>query len=211
MTTVDVHPPDLAPPTTDSRYQATRLPVRRFTVDEYHRMIEQGYFASDERFELLEGWIVAKVSRNPVHDAAVDLAEQLLAPLLPSGWYVRGQKALTTRDSEPEPDVVIVRGVPRDYASRHPGPADLALVIEVANTTLADDREIKLRVYARAGIAHYWIVNLIDRKIEVYTQPTVTGGVPGYVRREDFGVGQMVSFPVGTATLGPIAVADFLP
>jgi Uma2 family endonuclease len=174
-------------------------------------MINDGYFASDERFELLEGWIVAKVSRNPVHDAAVDLAEQLLAAVMPAGWYVRGQKALTTGDSEPEPDVVIVRGTPRDYAARHPVPSDLALVIEVANTSLAEDRDLKLRVYARAGVAVYWIVNLIDRTIEVYTRPAEVNGVATYAGHEIRSAGQTVTINVGNAVIGPIPVSDFLP
>lgn len=210
MTTVTtITPPDVVLPFT--RYESTRFPVRRFTVDEYHRMIDDGYFASDERFELLEGWIVAKVSRNPIHDSAVDVCEQLLAGLLPPGWYVRGQKAFTTEDSEPEPDIVVVRGVPRDYTLRHPGPAEAALVIEVANTSLAEDRDLKLRVYARAGVAVYWIVNLIERTIEVYTQPAIVDGVPIYTRREVFDAAQSVSLVVGGTVVGPIRVIDLLP
>lgn len=216
MTTLGTHPlaPPVLPPTPaapSARYDVAPLPVRRFSVAEYHRLIEQGFFAADERFELLEGWIAAKVSRNPVHDAAVDVGEQLLAGLLPAGWYVRGQKAFTTAHSEPEPDIVVVRGVPRDYTLRHPGPADAALVIEVANTSLAEDRELKLRVYARAGVAVYWIVNLIDRAIEVYTQPSIVDGVPTYARREVFGAAQSVSLTVGGSTVGPIRVVDLLP
>jgi Uma2 family endonuclease len=216
MTTLGTHPrvPPVAPSipvASTPRYEVAPLPVRRFSVAEYHRLIEQGFFAADERFELLEGWIAAKVSRNPVHDAAVDVGEQLFAGLLPAGWYVRGQKAFTTGDSEPEPDIVIVRGVPRDYALRHPGPADAAVVIEVANSSLAEDREVKLRVYARAGVAVYWIVNLIDRTVEVHTQPSIVDGVPTYVRREVFGATQSVGLTVGGSTVGPIGVVDLLP
>lgn len=213
MTTLGAHP--FAPPALASappqRYEIPPLPVRRFSVAEYHRLIEQGFFAADERFELLEGWITAKVSRNPVHDAAVDVCEQLLAGLLPRGWYVRGQKAFTTPDSEPEPDIVVVRGVPRDYTARHPGPADAALVIEVANTSLAEDRGLKLRLYAGAGVAVYWITNLIDRTIEVYAQPSILDGVATYVRREVFGVAHSVSLSVGGTTVGPVRVIDLLP
>src|SRR2546423_10746826 len=97
-------------PTTFDRYEATRLPVRRFTVEEYHRLIEQGFFASDERFELLEGWIVAKVPRNPIHDTAVLLADGLFRRLIPTGWLVRCQLGFTTGDSEPEPDIALARG-----------------------------------------------------------------------------------------------------
>jgi Uma2 family endonuclease len=216
MTTLGTHPlvpsyPPSNPAAAPGRYDVAPLPVRRFSVAEYHRLIEQGFFAADERFELLEGWIVAKVPRNPVHDSAVDICEQILAGLLPSGWYVRGQKAFTTGDSEPEPDVVVVRGVPRDYKVRHPGPADAAIVIEVANSSLTEDRDLKLRLYARAGVAVYWIVNLIDRTVEVYTQPSIVDGVPTYLRREVFGATQSVSLTVGGSTVGPIRVVDLLP
>lgn len=199
--------PTLSPP---SRYVTTRLPVRRFTVDEYHWLIEHGFFASDERFELLEGWIVAKMSRNPVHDAAIDVALHLLMRLMPAGWHVRCQSGFTTIDSEPEPDLVVVRGEGRDYIARHPGPPDAAVVIEIANTTLADDRELKGRLYARAGVGVYWIVNLIDRTIEVYSQPS-PAGVPAYARRDVFAIEQAVTFSVDSARVGPIPVAQLMP
>lgn len=195
----------------DVRYGIPPRGVRRFSVDEYHRMIEEGYFQHDERFELLEGWIIAKMSRNPVHDAAVDIAEQILTQVLGDGWYVRGQKALTTSDSEPEPDIVIVRGKPRDYAAQHPGPKDVALVIEVANSSLVDDREFKGRVYARAGVQLFWIINLIDRVIEVHRVPGLVNGVPVYTQREVFTTEQTITFSAGDAVVGPISVADFMP
>ena len=198
-------------PVSEARYAIPPRAVRRFTVDEYHQLIEQGYFSSDERFELLEGWIVAKMSRNPIHDAAVDLVEQILRRVLGDGWYVRGQKAFTTADSEPEPDVAVVRGSPRDYAARHPGPADAALIVEVANSTLADDREIKGRLYARAGVQEYWIVNLVDRVVEVYRLPATVSGVPTFTQRAVFSIDQTLTFSVSEAVVGPIRVADLMP
>src|SRR5436190_12259255 len=117
------------------RYTPTALPVRRFTVDEYHRMIADGYFARDERIELLEGLIVQKMPRDPVHDAAVELALQLLQAHMPQGWRVGPQCAISTIDSEPEPDLAVVRGQPRDYLSHHPGPRDIAVLVEVSNTS----------------------------------------------------------------------------
>src|SRR5262245_45392334 len=106
--------------------------MRRWTVDEYHTLIDAGVFARDERFELLEGWIVAKISRNPPHDASMELTRAELEKRLPSGWHIRGQSAITTTDSEPEPDLAVVQGSRRTYSSRHPGPSDLALVVEIA-------------------------------------------------------------------------------
>jgi Uma2 family endonuclease len=156
------------------------LLMRRFTVDEYHRMIDDGFFAEDERFELLEGWIVAKMPRNPPHDSMIVVIGRILDRALPEGWHLRGQSAIVTADSTPEPDLAIVRGDGRDYLSRHPEPADLALVVEVSDSTLASDRGLKARIYARAGIPVYWIVNLVDHRVEVYTTPTGPVADPGY-------------------------------
>ena len=193
------------------RYTPTALPVRRFTVDEYHRMIADGYFARDERIELLEGLIVQKMPRDPVHDAAVELALQLLQAHMPQGWRVGPQCAISTIDSEPEPDLAVVRGQPRDYLSHHPGPRDIAVLVEVSNTSLAEDRAIKARLYARAAIQSYWIVNLVDRRIEVYTDPTGPDAAPLYRRRQDFGPGQSVPLSVGGMDAGEIPVDGLLP
>src|SRR5207253_4960907 len=154
-----------------------------FTVDEYHRLIEEGFFAADERFELLEGWIIPKMPRNPVHDAAISIITKLFDSIVPAGWHVRPQCALTLPpDGEPEPDVAVVRGEPNDYAKRHPLPPDVALVIEVANTSLDEDRELKAPNYALAEVGNYWLVNLIERCLEVYAEPSGRSPTPGFRR-----------------------------
>src|SRR5262249_32996457 len=137
-------------------------------------------------FELLEGLIVPKMTRNPQYDIALELVDEALRGRLPAGWRLRIQSAITTDDSEPEPDLAVVRGDARSRGGRHPGPPDLGLVVEVADTSLAQDRQEKGRLYARAGIACYWIVNLVDRQIEVYTDPTGPGPSPVYRQRLDF-------------------------
>src|SRR5262245_47769905 len=109
--------------------------LRRFTVDEYHRMLESGVLAGGERSELLEGWIVAKMTRKPPHDTTIELVDEALRGQVPAGWRVRTQSAITTLESEPEPDLAVVRGAIRDHAARHPGPGEIALVIEVADST----------------------------------------------------------------------------
>src|SRR5438094_1271451 len=101
--------------------------MKRFTVEEYHQMIQAGVFARDKRFELLEGWIVPKMPRNPPHDTSLSLAQDEIGRRLPSDWQLRIQSAITTNDSEPEPDLAIVRGPARAYAQNHPGPGDIAL------------------------------------------------------------------------------------
>lgn len=194
-----------------TRSPMTTASLRRFTVDEYQRMIRDGYFAPDERFELLEGLIVEKMPRDPIHDAAVEIADQVLSARLPAGWRVRTQSAMTTGDSQPEPDVAVVRGTPRDHLTRHPGPQELALVMEVSNTTLADDRGWKGGIYARAGIVTYWILNLADARVEVYSDPTGPDAAPAYRHRQDYVRGQVIPLVVDGVERGPVTVDELLP
>jgi Uma2 family endonuclease len=174
-------------------------------------MIRDGYFAADERFELVEGLIVEKMPRDPVHDAAFEIALALLQRHMPEKWRVRPQCAITLTDSEPEPDLAVVRGAATDYVSHHPGPNDLAIVVEISNTTLADDRVLKARIYARAGIKTYWIINLVDRRVELYTDPSGDDPAPAYRKRQDFAPGASVPLNIDGVERGPISVADLLP
>jgi Uma2 family endonuclease len=152
------------------------LPMHRFSVEEYQRMIRAGILTDEDAVELLEGWIVEKMPRNPPHDAVVaHLINRVLGPRLPAGWFCRGQSAVQTATSQPEPDVAVVRGSEFDYLDRHPGPADMALVVEVADSTLDRDRDTKGPMYARAGVPVYWLVNLPERRIEVFSNPTAAG------------------------------------
>jgi Uma2 family endonuclease len=184
---------------------------RRFTVAEYHKLIDLGILTEDDNLELLEGYLVHKMTRKPPHDGTLDLIRETLRPLLPAGWMLRIQAAITLSDSEPEPDGAIVRGNARSYLARHPGPADVGLVAEVADSTLSADRIDKCRIYARAGIACYWIVNLNDRQIEVYTAPSGPTPSPGYGQRVDYRVGDQVPLVLDGATAAAIPVQDLLP
>src|SRR5262249_16346423 len=120
--------------------QPPPYPIYKFSVDDYHRMIQAGILTEDDPVELLEGGIVPKRPRNPPHDGTIQIAVEVIRQRLPAGWQVRVQSAITTADSEPEPDLAVVRGDTRTYLARHPGPADIGLLIEVANT-LARDRQ----------------------------------------------------------------------
>lgn len=145
------------------------FPIRRFSVEEYESMARNGILDEDDNVELLEGWIVPKLTKNPFHECVISLLQQCLGSRV-TGYHVRIQSAISTSDSEPEPDLAVVRGTPRDYRLRHPQPADIALIIEVADSSLVRDR-IKRRIYARARITHYWIVNLPELCVEVYGDP----------------------------------------
>jgi hypothetical protein len=142
-------------------------------------MIEAGVFTAADRVELLEGWVVPKMTHNPPHDGTVWLLQTAFLAHLPAEWLLRVQSAITTRDSEPEPDVVVARGPGSRYFRAHPHPADITLVVEVADATLLEDRTDKGRLYARARIPVYWVANLPEKKIEVYTLPR-GGKTPGY-------------------------------
>jgi len=149
----------------------TTEPIWRLSVSQYHSMIENGILTKDSKLELLEGLLVAKMSKSPIHSLSTGLLQDALSSILPSNYHLRLQEPITLADSEPEPDLAIVRGQRSDCRDRHPSPNDLELVIEVSGTSLNRDRYLKQRIYARAGICIYWILNLEERQLEVYTNP----------------------------------------
>jgi Uma2 family endonuclease len=145
--------------------------IWRLSIEQYHAIIQAGILTDDDSVELLEGWLVFKRPKNPPHRATTRLVRTALENILPAGWYVDSQEPITLSNSEPEPDIVVVRGDTRQYLDRHPGAEDIALIIEVSDTTLQRDRTVKKRIYAGAGISIYWIVNLVEEQVEVYSQP----------------------------------------
>ncbi|MBI3407951.1 MAG: Uma2 family endonuclease [Planctomycetes bacterium] len=187
-------------------FQVPHFPVRRFSVDEYHRMIEVGILGEDDDLELLNGWLVPKMTRNPPHDAIMDLTHECVRRLLPDAWRIRIQSAITTADSEPEPDLAIVRGPANRYLKRHPSPEEIALIIEVAQSSLDKDRNEKGPIYAAAGIPWYWIINLVDDCVEIYSTPSGPSDDPQYQKRTEQKLGDSVSLIVDGADLGKIAV-----
>ncbi len=192
-------------------FQQPPFPVRRFTVDEYHHMIRTGLLTENDKVELLEGWLVPKMVRNPPHDTTLELAVEMLRACLPSGWRLRVQSAITLSDSEPEPDVAVVSGPVRSHASRHPGPAEVGLLVEIADSSLGHDRVEKGRIYARAAIPVYWIINLVDNQVEVYTSPSGPVAAPAYGQRQDYRPGGLVPVVLAAQQVGQVAVQDLLP
>lgn len=197
----------------DALPAATTIPselvpqLRRFTVKEYHTLVQQGFFADDEAFELLRGYIVHKVSRDPIHDAVLEILAEMLRDRIPVGWRVRVQSAVTTSDSEPEPDIAVVRGRPQDHFDRHPSPSELCLAVEVANSTLVGDRVLKGPIYAESGVPVYWVVNVKERRVEAYTEPS--GGA--YRQRTHYKDGENVPLSIEGLSLPPIPVSDLFP
>jgi Uma2 family endonuclease len=174
-------------------------------------MIEAGILTEDDPVELLEGWLVAKMPKKVPHSATTRLVREALAQILPDGWYVDSQEPVTMADSEPEPDVIVMRGEIQDYLDRHPGPADLALLIEVADATLRRDRTVKKRLYAAARIPVYWIINLPDRQLEVYTKPFGQGRQADYRERLLFRAGNEAPVVIDGREIGRLPVDQLLP
>jgi Uma2 family endonuclease len=198
----------IATPKTDRHYFAQST-FRKFTLHEYHRMIESGVLASGEPYELLEGNLVRKMSRGSSHDAIIQFLTKLFVRLLPQNWDVRVQCAVTLADaSEPEPDFAFVRGDDSTFRTRHPAPDEIGLVVEVSDSSLLIDRDDKGRIYASNAIPVYWVVNVVDRVVEVYTQPTGTGDNAAYTHREDYATGSDVPVVLNGNTIGSIAVSQ---
>ncbi len=153
---------------------AAPTPVR-WSPEQFQRMTAAGLLPEAAGHELVEGTVYRMSPLNPPHTTAVLQLEAELRELLPSGYHVRTQQPLTVGDSAPEPDLAVVRGRIRDFATAHPTNEDVALVVEVADASLPFDRTTKLALYAAAGIPAYWIVNLRDHRIEVHDNPTSTG------------------------------------
>ncbi|MFN6567319.1 Uma2 family endonuclease [Dendronalium sp. ChiSLP03b] len=145
---------------------------KRFTIDEYHRLIELGFLQEGDRIELIRGELIQMVAKGTPHTVCGSILCRQLDRLLGDRAVIRGQDPITLpNQSEPEPDVAIARGKDEDYLAHHPYPEDIFLVVEISDSTLDYDQTTKLEIYAEAGISDYWIVNLNVRQLERYSQP----------------------------------------
>ncbi len=177
----------------------------RWTIDEYYRMAETGILKPDARVELIEGVIVDMSPIGDRHLATVARLDDLCHQRFGQSVIVFTQSPVRLGHRlEPEPDVLVVRRRPDYYASGKPGPADVLLIIEVADSSLDYDRQVKAAMYAQAGILDYWIVNLVDDQVEVHREPTPEGYKTVEIARRGDTI-QLVAFPAVT-----IAVTDIL-
>jgi Uma2 family endonuclease len=150
--------------------------LHRFSVKDYYRMGETGLLRPDERVELVDGRIIDMSPIGPLHGGVVTLLNHLFHQSSQGRWVVTVQSPVRLDDSsEPQPDLMLVQPSPDYYRNRHPKPEDVFLLIEVSDSTLETDREVKLPVYARSGIAEVWIVDLVNGALEVYRQPQPHG------------------------------------
>lgn len=184
--------------------------LRPFSVAEYHRMIDAEILTAGDKVELIKGNVVFKMARIPPHDTSVTGVFEALRATLPSGWTVRSQCGVTLTTSEPEPDAAVVRGTWRDFKNHHPYPSEIGLVVEVSDSSLRVDRSEKGEAYSADGIPIYWIVNVVDQWIEVYTQPTGAGSDARYAQRHDYRPGDSIPLILDGATVGQVAVRDLL-
>jgi Uma2 family endonuclease len=188
-------PPTLAPFT-----------PRRITVDEYERIGESGALNDPKKIELIDGYLVTKMSKSAEHGFSTKAVLKGLERTLPPGWTGRQEQPVRIPEyDEPEPDISIVRGSDADYRHRIPNATDVGLVVEVSRKNPSADRQ-QGNIYGRSGIPIYWIVNLFDRRVEVYTDP----GPAGYASRTDFVSGQIVPVVIAGTPCGQIAVDDIL-
>ena len=182
--------------------------IWKLNIDKYHAMIAAGIIEEDAQLELLEGLLVLKMPKNPPHRISTKLIRAALEKIIPNGWYVDSQEPITLSDSEPEPDVMVIRGQTTDYRDRHPQALDIELVIEVSDATLERDRTMKKRIYANAGIPIYWILNLRDRQLEVYTQPRMEESE--YAYSQIFTESESITITLKEVGLGAILIKDLL-
>lgn len=186
--------------------------VYRYTKEQYLQLRDSGILGdAEENLEFVEGLLLPKMSRKPPHDSTLDLLEYLIRKLLPEDWFVRTQRAVDLDRGQPEPDIAVVLGPAGRYVAHHPSPEEIAFLVEISDTTLARDRSIKLMGYSRNGITEYWIVNLVDRVVEVYTQPaTRDDGNPIYALRKDYRTGQTIPVIVQGQEIGHLPIDSFL-
>lgn len=186
---------------------------RLWTRQEFEHAIAAGVFVPEDNLELIEGELVVKMTQNGPHATAYRLSEKAMNRVFGEGYDVRGQLPLALSvGSAPEPDIAIVTGSPRDYAADHPTGTETVLVIEISDSTLLYDQTTKAALYARAGIAEYWILNLSDRLLEIHRAPApMTEAMLGH------GYRSIVRLPE-TETASPLAmpsaffhIADLLP
>lgn len=184
-----------------------------WTRAKYEQAAQVGLLGPDDHIELIEGECVCKARQNSLCSTAQCLGEEALDHIFGEGFDVRGQQLLTLDDeSQPEPDVAVVTGSPRDFKAAHPTAQATALVVEVSDTTLGYDCTKKAHIYVRVGIREYWIVNINDRVLEVHRQPAPTEGGPvSHVYRDVRRLTETEIISPLAAVEAVIAVADLLP
>ncbi|MBD2339566.1 Uma2 family endonuclease [Calothrix sp. FACHB-156] len=171
--------------------------AKRFTLDEYHRLTELGFFHEDDHIELVNGEIIEMVSKGKAHETCLRKLWKELPKLVGDRATLQSQAPITLPpNSEPEPDFAIIKNRSDDYLSAHPAPSDVLLVIEVSDASLDYDQVVKIPLYAQSGITDYLIFNLFDNHLECYSKPYADSlGKYGYSSKRIILANQMISLP----------------
>lgn len=191
------------------------IPIEKLyplSVEQYHQLADAGILKDGDPVELLEGRLFRKMTKNRRHSFVTQELLELLRSQLPAGWFLETQEPIVLPSGEPEPDLTLLRGTRQQFRAQKPSAADVHLVVEVSDSTLPDDKKLKLPTYAAASIAHYWIVNLIDNRIEWYADPT--GGIESnatYRQRVDYPLGSTLVFPLDGKELRVVVDDQLIP
>ncbi|MEG4086341.1 Uma2 family endonuclease [Microcoleus sp. POL10_C6] len=146
--------------------------AKRFTIAEYHRLTELGFFGEDDRVELINGELVKRAAKGTAHETCLRRLLRELSAIVAERATLQCQSPIVLpTNSEPQPDFSLVQNRPDDYLSSHPCPGDILLLIEIADSSLSYDKKVKLPLYAEAGISNYWIFNLLQTCLECYSDP----------------------------------------
>jgi Uma2 family endonuclease len=181
-----------------------------FSTDEFYRLLETEFFPDEARVGLWEGRIYQKMSKTQAHAVTGDKVHRTLDRALPAGWYVGVENPITvSANKAPLPDLLVLRGEPDDYIEHRPGAADVGLVIELSFSSLKLDTGAKLASYASAGITAYWVINLVDRLIHVYSHPLPAEG--RFASTATIKPGESVPFALDGVQIAMIAASDLLP
>ncbi len=185
-------------------------PLYRMTVEQYESLIASGFFAERDDVHLIDGYVVNRMAESPLHGTVCEAIRMAMGAILlaVAGWHTRSEKGvrIPSRTSIPRPDLAVVRGTPRDYLKRYPDAADVALVAEVSISSLDKDRALA-DIYAAGGIPVYWIVNLVDRQVEVYSDPSPSS----YRSRLNYHAGEAIPVIIGDSPPRSVPVNDLLP
>lgn len=199
-----------AAPGTTPRGKSGLVPYR-LTVRQFEKMIDAGIFRPEDRVELLAGRLIKKMTTYDPHDFAVDQLGDILGRILPGDWIARQEKSVVLgRHWRPQPDISVARGPRTRYRSQAPRAADLGMLVEASDSTYAKDRGIKWTKYASCRVPTYWIVNIPERRIEVYSSPAGRGGAAQYRDRKDYGPNDEVPVMIEGREIGRIKVGDII-
>ncbi len=182
------------------------FPIYRFTIRQFERMVEHGVLGKDDRVELFDGWIVPKYSQSPPHCYKRTVLESWFREILGAGWWILPRSSLVVGRSVFEPDLMLLREG-TTFGRRWPRAKEASLVIEIADIEVPRDCGYKLARYAGAGVTNYWIVNIPDRRVEVYSKPEA-GRKRGYRKRTDYVSGDLLPLVLDGKKLGAIAVSE---